>query len=280
MQKLFEFFLRNSNFFLFLGLELVAMVMIFNNNEYQHSVLFSSSNAAVAGLYETRNAVTDYFGLREVNSQLAEENTTLRNKLIVLQNQYTHLTEMTDTLSSHYVSAENDLTVISAKVINNTTQKRKNYITLNKGVRDGVGVGMGVMVNDGVVGIVKDVSEKFSVVIPVLNSEINVSTKISSSGYVGLLEWYGESASMAYLSDIPRHVDLVIGDALVTSGLTSNFPEGIPVGYIHEFELAPGNSYFTIKVELAVNFETLAYVSVIKNNNSLEQLTLEQDNID
>ena len=249
---------------------------MFNNNEYQRSAFFSSANAAVAHMFGITTEVTDYFYLRSINNSLSEENVQLRNKIMELKNSNYQLANANDSLGDDYIRADYNLNYISAKVINTSTKKRRNYITLNKGARDGIAAGMGVMVAEGVVGIVKTVSDKFSVVIPILNSEININTMLKSNRYCGMLQWNGGSAEFATLNDIPRHLNVSVGDTLITSGYTTNFPEGINIGTVAEYNLEPSDSYYVIKARLAVNFETLSYVTVIRNENKTQQIQLEE----
>ena len=165
--------------------------------------------------------------------------------------------------------------LISAKVINSSTNKLQNYITLNKGSRDGIQADMGVISSEGVVGIVKTVSTKFSVVIPILNQNIKINTKFKKNNYSGPLVWNGEDYRIAKLTDIARHVEFSLGDTLVTSGFTSTFPEGIPVGTIEDFNIKESEPYYNIKVLLSVNFRTLSHVKVINYLNYKEQKNLE-----
>jgi len=165
---------------------------------------------------------------------------------------------------------------ISAKVINNSTNKLQNYITLNKGLRDGIKVDMGVIGDEGVVGIIKTVSDKFSVVIPVLNDKIKINCKFKKNNYSGPLQWPGVDYRYAELKDIARHVEFSLGDSLVTSGFTNTFPEGIPVGTIENFNIKESEAYYNIKVKLAVNFRTLSHVKVINYKNYNEQRILEK----
>jgi rod shape-determining protein MreC len=135
---------------------------------------------------------------------------------------------------------------------------------------------MGVVSEEGVVGIVKTVSKNFSVVIPILNPKIEISCKFKRNNYSGGLLWSGEDYRFANLTDIARHVELALGDTLITSGLTNTFPEGVPVGYIEDFKIKESDAYYKIKVKLAVNFRTLSHVKVINYLNYKEQKNLEK----
>jgi len=250
--------------------------MIVKNQEYQKSVFLSSSNSLVSVIYEWNNSIVEFFKLRAANDNLSEENTTLKNQIINLQNKLITLhPEYTD--SVHFqIPPEMEYQFISAKVINCSTNKLQNYITINKGAQDGIKTDMGVMSDEGVVGIVKTVSQRFAVVIPILNPKIQISCKFKHSNYNGSLLWSGEDYRYANLTDIARHVKLSLGDTLITSGLTSTFPEGIPVGDIEDFNIKVSDPYYNIKVKLAVNFRTLSHVKVINYLNYQEQKDLEK----
>jgi rod shape-determining protein MreC len=250
--------------------------MIVKNQDYQKSVFLSSSNSVVSGLYKWNNSVVEFFKLRAANDNLSHENTELKNQLINLHNKLSSLQpELKDTIRFH-IPPEMEYQFIAAKVINSSTNKLQNYITLNKGAADGVRVDMGVISEEGVVGIVKTVSNRFSVVIPVLNPKIEISSKFKRNNYSSPLHWSGEDYRYANLTDIARHVEMSLGDTLITSGLTSTFPEGIPVGYIEDFNIEESDPYYKIKVKLAVNFRTLSHVKVINYLNYKEQRNLEK----
>jgi len=257
-------------------MEVVAMGFVVKNQAYQQSVFLSSSNSSIASLYEISNSVVEFFKLKTANETLSEENTALKNQLIRLQNQLTTLKpERKDSLRFQ-IPPEMEYQFIAAKVINSSTNKLQNYITLNKGLRDGIKVDMGVISDLGVVGIVKTVSDKFAVVIPILNDKIKINCKFTKSHYSGPLQWDGFDYRYANLNDIARHVEFSLGDSLVTSGFTNTFPEGIPVGNIENFDIKESDAYYRIRVKLAVDFRTLSHVKVIDYKNYGEQRYLEK----
>lgn len=250
--------------------------MIVKNQEYQKSIFLSSSNSIISEMYGWSNSVLEFFKLSAANDNLSEENTTLKNQVISLQNKLATLQPETSDSVHFQIPPEMEYKFISAKVINSSTNKLQNYITLNKGSNDGIKIDMGVVSDVGVVGIVKTVSNRFSVVIPLLNPKIQVSCKFKRNNYSGPLLWSGEDYRYSNLTDIARHVELFLGDTLITSGLTSTFPEGIPVGYIEDFNINKSDSYYNIKVKLAVNFRTLSHVKVINYLNYNEQKDIEK----
>jgi rod shape-determining protein MreC len=166
----------------------------------------------------------------------------------------------------------------SAKVINNSTNKRQNYITLDKGGINGIKPEMGVISSKGVVGIVKNVSGNFSSVMSVLHEKNKLSAKIKKSGYFGSLVWGNNSYRIADLKDIPNHVKLAIGDTIVTSGFSSIFPENILIGTVKEFDLPEGNNFYNIKVEFAEDYKRISHVYIIRSLLKEEKELLESQN--
>lgn len=276
MRKLFAFLIRYSVVILFLILEIISFSLIVKNNDYQKSVFFSSSNTVLASVYAIGNSVVEFFYLKSANEGLAEENILLKNQLTELQNLIESGQQIIPPADNYHISPEREVRYILAKVINNSTNKAQNYITLNKGSRDGIIPDMGVINEDGVVGFVSQVSERFSVVLPILNPRFNIIGKFMRHNYSGPISWDGKDYRHANLNDIARHVEFSLGDSLVTSSYTKSFPEGIPIGTVDDFSIGDGDTYYDIRLRLAVNFRTLSYVKVLKYLNYEEQRALEK----
>ncbi|MDD2283823.1 MAG: rod shape-determining protein MreC [Paludibacter sp.] len=276
MKKLFAFLIKYSIVILFLFLEMFAFSMIVRNNGYQQSVFFSSSNTLLASLYSVSNSVIEYFYLKSTNEGLASENTALKNQVVELQNQLDALHPYIPDTGNIKISPDKEIRFIQAKVINNSTNKLLNFITLNKGTRDGIKPDMGVINEEGVVGVVSTVSEKFAVVIPVINPKIQINSKFLRNNYSGPVHWEGHNFRYANLNDIARHVVFSLGDTIVTSGYSQSFPEGILVGTVDDFKISDSDAYYYIKVKLGVNFRTLTHVKVIDYLNYQEQQNLEK----
>jgi rod shape-determining protein MreC len=270
MRNLINFIYRNHFFFVFLLLEVVCVFLILNNRSYQSTSILNSSNVVSANLYTAVANGKEYLLLKDENEKLARENAVLRNQLkstydILPQN----VMVRNDTLyRKKYV-------YIMGKVINSTTNRRSNYLTLNIGSGQGVEKDFAIVNSEGIVGVVKDVSENFSTAISILHKDQKVICKIKKDGSYGPLAWDGTDYRYATLTDIPMHVKLVPGDTITTSALSDIFPEGIMVGIMESFERKQGDAFFTLKVRLNCDFKKLNHVYVIKNNYKAEQDTLE-----
>ncbi len=273
MRNLIRFLSNNSFLFLFLFLLFVSFFLLVKNNNYQNSKFFNSSNFLIGNLYSTVNNVNDYFNLKEVNAELAKQNSRLQTRQI---NAFSKVFGNTVSVSDTTYSQKYIYT--SAKAINNSTNKRENYITIDKGSLNGIKAGMGVVSAKGVIGTVKNVSENFCSVMSVLHEKNAVSTKIKKSGYIGSLVWELGDYRVAQLKDIPNHVKLTKGDTIITSGYSSVFPEGVIVGRVKSFDLPEGNNFYNIDIELSVDYKNLSHVYVVKSLMKEEQEKLEELN--
>ena len=263
MRNLIDFLIRYSNFLIFLILEVVAFILIGTTHEYQQSSVWSSTNRIVASSNRIRSSIKEYFHLREENALLAEENAALKSQLMELQNSVEPLAER----NTQYIYTHLDWEYIPAKVIDITTHKQHNYLTLNKGSRDGIEKDMGVVCADGLVGIVSAVAEKYSLVVPIIHTNISISTRLKSCGQIGGTQWDGRDYQYVHLTEIARHISINTNDTVVTSGLTSVFPEGILIGVIDDIELNPGDNYHSATIQLSTNYRALKYVQVLRNRN-------------
>lgn len=279
MRNLLNFLLKYNHWFLFILLEVISFVLLFRFNHYQHSVYFSSANAVAGKVYEVSGGITSYFHLKSVNEDLLDRIMELEQQNHNLEDALgRHLSDSTE-LNSIRNLPNTDYQVFKARVINNSLNLVDNYITLNRGSKDGIRPEMGVVDGDGVVGIVYDTSSHYSRVISVLNSKSSISCKIVGSEYFGYLKWeYGDSR-YAYLKDLPRHAEFNLGDTVVTSGYSTVFPEGIMIGTVDDMADSNDGLSYLLKVKLATDFGKVSEVRVIARTGQHEQKELEQKSL-
>ena len=279
MRNLLNFLLKYNHWFLFILLEGISFVLLFRFNHYQHSVYFSSANAVAGKVYEVSGGITSYFHLKSVNEDLLDRIMELEQQNHNLEDALgRHLSDSTE-LNSIRNLPNTDYQVFKARVINNSLNLVDNYITLNRGSKDGIRPEMGVVDGNGVVGIVYDTSSHYSRVISVLNSKSSISCKIVGSEYFGYLKWeYGDSR-YAYLKDLPRHAEFNLGDTVVTSGYSTVFPEGIMIGTVDDMADSNDGLSYLLKVKLATDFGKVSEVRVIARTGQHEQKELEQKSL-
>jgi len=281
MRKLFDFLVRKRHWLLFILLEIIALMLVYRNNAYQRNVMISSANVITGNIVSVTGFVTSYLNLRDINRELVERNGQLEMQVYELQERLGKITADTTSFSG-FVPDSTELfpyDFIMAKVVNNSVSYLSNYITINKGRKDGVVPDMGVVSGQGVVGVVSlAVSDHFAVVIPLLNPKFRLSCKVLGSSYFGSLGWNGKSARYASLDELPRHVEFQKGDTIVTSGFSAVFPEGIMVGTISDFSRQQGDdNFYSLEVELSTDFQALSDVRIVRNYRQSEQMDLEKE---
>ena len=252
MRSLLDFLVKHSYFFLFLLLEILSLVLLFGFNDRQNEAFLTSANSISGTLYEWRSGVDQFFFIRKENARLVQENTRLRDMLY----------ELTDSQNVDQERALSSSRVVAARVVDNSVRKDDNYLTINKGSRDGISQGMGVYNPDGVVGVVMVTGKRYSVVLPVLNGSTSISCKKKGTDSFGFLEWAGGDPYMAQLRDMPYHSAVEIGDTIVTTGFSSVFPENIPVGTVAGVERSKNGYTLKIQVNLACDISNLGWVYV------------------
>jgi len=268
MRTLLRFIQKYSNFLLFLVLETVANVFIVQGSNYQRSKIIGLNRQVSGYVFSKVDGIREYLSLKETNQVLVRENMALRNRLDHIELRFDSSivrSEFRDPYHYQYVPS---------RVVRNSVYKQYNYMTLDRGKKQGVFRDMGVISDEGLVGIVLEASNSFATVIPIINRDFRLSVKLKSNNYAGILQWEGESPLFALLNEIPFHVDLTDQDTIMTSGFSSIFPEGIEVGTIDSYTLEKGN-FYEIRVKLSTDFQRLFHVNVIRNFRQEEQQDLE-----
>lgn len=274
MRNLLEFLAKYNHWFVFLILEVVSMVLLFQYNSYQGSAWFSSANAVTGKLYEWDANVETFFSLTKVNQELTQRNAYLEQEVQKLSDSLVSVTKDSSIYHRDQFALLRNYRLIPAKVVANSVDKPGNLMTIDKGSADGIHKDMGVISGTGVVGIVYLVAEHYAIVIPVLNTKSNISCMIQNRGYFGYLRWKGGVSDLAYLEEVPRHAHFKLGDYVVTSGYSAVFPPGVRVGRIlHVFNSVDGLSY-RVQLRLSTDFARLRDVCVIDDTAMKERLEI------
>ena len=265
MHNLLRFIKLNQFLLLFILIEGLSITLLLQNNHYQANKIIKFSTQYTSVIYNYKNFLFDYLSLKETNDYLITENAKLH---ALLQN------------NEHFVDSTllkgKKFNYIAAKVINNSIKRRNNFITLNKGSQNGIKNGMGVITNEGVIGIVHSVSKNYSLVISLLHHKSAVGIFLKKNMHTGILKWKGFDYRTATISDLPIHIPLNIGDTIITNSYSNIYPEGINIGAISDFKKNKDDGFYTININLFEDFNSLRYVYVIHSKQSNEQIMLEQ----
>ena len=278
MNNLLLFLQKYYYWFVFLILEIVSLGLLFQYNNYQGSVYFTSANVMSGYIHEVQSRIASYFSLQQVNEELTQQNvrlamelSDLRERLIIPEDSTNYAPSVKSTLAEY--------PPLPAVVVNVTLNRKNNFLTINKGEADGVKPEMGVLGGNGLVGVVYKTTAHYSLVMPLINTSSNISCRIRNRGYFGYLRWNAEDSRYAMLEDVPRHATFKKGDLVETSGFSEMFPQGVFVGRIDEIYDSPDGLSYQLKVRLAVNFGHLRDVLILQHRPS-EELEILQEEVD
>lgn len=284
MRNIFLFIRRYFNFLIFLVLQVLSIYLIVHYNRYHEAMFDNTANNITGKINEQYNKVEYYFQLKRTNDSLVKANEVLYNKLKVnfyLPDSATKT--QIDTLRIDSLVEYRRLTYLHAKVVSNSITSATNYIVLSgdnvKKFRQGMGI---VDANNGVIGIVTEVSGNYAVVMSLLHKDSHISGKLLKGGEVGTLSWDGKQPNIVTLNNIPKSAKIVKGDTIITSGLSTTFPKGLMLGRVEEVFAETATNNFRIKFHTAANFYNLEYAYAIINdqqepvNKILEKLKKQQ----
>ncbi|MDR1725887.1 MAG: rod shape-determining protein MreC [Bacteroidales bacterium] len=260
MRGLFRFISKFYYVFLFLILEIAAVFFIINNSYYQGSKIGNYCNSVASKIFQKQDNITYYFGLSVENKRLAKENAALRSQLLT-----SFVPVNNDSIVVNDTDYVQQYSYVEAKIIERTLGKRNNYFVINKGEKNGIEQDMGVICADGLVGFVVKTTDNFSLVMPVLHQDSRHSVRNKRTNVTGTLIWEGGSYTEGRIIDFPSSIPLKRGDTIITSGFSSNIPEGIAVGYVDKVYLDKGTGFYEVNIRFSADYNNLKYVYVIKN---------------
>jgi rod shape-determining protein MreC len=250
-------------------------------------MMLSSANAITGSISSASNTVFSYLDLQHVNRQLLERNSVLETEVLRLQEQlgkmaldtvdFSRVFSVDTAKIAGFPAPDYTYEYIPAGVANNTVNYVNNYITINKGIKDGIRPDMGVVSPHGVVGIVTTVKDRYAVVISLLNTKFKVSCKVKNTSFFGALAWKGGDVRYAYLEELPTHATFQVGDTVVTSGNSAIFPPGIIAGTVESYSKQRDDNFYSLKVRLATDFQSLNTLCVIVNHSQEEQWKIERE---
>ncbi len=263
MQQIVNFIIRNKTFLLFLLLFSIAMLFTIQSHSYHKSKFINSANFLIGGIYNSVNNIGQYFNLKTQNELLAEENIRLNSILF----------NTTDVSNSAFIDSLTfgvSYTFNTAHVIKNSYAASNNILLINKGTRDSIKQDFGVINSKGIIGIIDNTSKKYATVISILSTNSRISAQLKKSKHFGTLTWNAKSPEFTQLTDIPKIAAVAVGDTITTSGRSSIFPKGIPVGVVQDFKLDAAENYYEINLKLFNDMTNIEHVYIIENVDATE----------
>ena len=260
MQQIVNFILRNKTFLLFLLLFSISILFTIQSHSYHRSRVINSANFLSGGIYKTSNGISDYFNLKDQNLLLQEENNRLNSILFNSKNGL-------DTTFIDSTAFASKYKFTSGQVIRNSYASTNNYLLINKGTNDSVKQDFGVITSKGILGIIERTSKNYATVLSVLNTTSRISAQLKKTNHFGSLSWNGDNPRFIQLTDIPKIAPVTKGDTIITSGRSSIFPKGIPIGVIENFKLDDAENYYEINVFLFNDMTNIEHIYVIENKD-------------
>ena len=272
MQQLIYFIQKYRYFLFFLFLELIAFQLIINNLNFHNSKFINSASSITGDFYKKTNSIRDYFQLDIENKELLNENLILKNKL-------ERLSQKIDTVAVTKIfektNASQRYSYLQGRIEKNQFRNNYNFLTINLGKKDSITPEMGVINSKGILGIVENVLHRYSRVRSILNKSSKINAKLKNSNYFGTLTWDGFDYNITQLLDIPRQAKLKVGDTIITGGMSSIFPEGIPIGSIDT--IVNGASIKRIiNIKLFNDMSSLKNIYVVKDFDKQQLMNLEK----
>jgi rod shape-determining protein MreC len=276
------FIRRFFNLILFLTLEVVCILLISKTNTMQGNDIVSSANTVSGIVYKKQSDVVYYFGLRKMNDSLLSENAMLRKKIDhlhsidTLKDSLVHKKLIPTDTSSHIIKYA-DYLYLTARVINNSTNASDNYVTINRGAKDGIRKNMAVISGTGIVGRVEHVTEHFASVLSILSSKQKVSAKLKD-GTIGYIIWDEKQPEILTMTDVPQQAVVKKGDTVFTTSY-SFFPPDVTIGTVVKVETVKKNNLQLLSLLSSTNFRNLQYVYVVDNKMGAEKKQLEDSSL-
>lgn len=255
----------------------MCAILIANTKTLQGNDIVSSSNAVSGLLYKKENDFVYYFGLRRMNDSLLNENARLRLQLAA----YASMDTLKDSLVRKPISSADSTHVVryadyvyrTAKVINNSVSNANNFITINRGSKDGIARNMAVLSGTGVVGRIVNVSSNFATALSILSVKQQVSARLKD-GTFGYITWEGERPDVFVMKDVPQQIKVKNGDTVYTTNY-SFFPGDVPIGIVYKSETIKKNNLQLLYLRPTTNFKNLQYVYIVENKMLPERKRVE-----
>jgi rod shape-determining protein MreC len=206
----------------------------------------------------------DLVGIREENTRLRSRVTDLEDEnlqyreAIVASERFRRL---------RHLHERKDLPMVPATVIAQDLSPWFRSVIINRGFSSGIRTGMPVITDAGVVGTIAGTTPNASRVLLVVDPQSRIDVFVQRTRARGSVQ--GRSADTCSFEYVLRDADVQKGDLLLTSGLDTIYPKGLPVGRISSVERKPYGLFLGAQLEPSVDFHRLEEVFVILDRREL-----------
>ena len=246
---------------LFVLLEIIALGWIASTHAHPRGSIASIGMKMSSSWTETLGRMMYLKDLKTTNVSLLMENARLRTENINLQKPNVPDTEPASLNPEVWKS-------IPAEIIRYSSDFKNNILVANRGRLSGVLPGMGMLDNGKIAGLVTEVTEHESLVLPIIHLHTQWSVRLGNEGAIGRMVWSGQGTEYATLKDIPLSELILPGDPVVTTGFQGTFPSGLEVGKVEEVLVTPADKFQSVTVKLGADYKHIHYVEFLMNSSA------------
>ena len=211
---------------------------------------FAAVTSVVSDLINITKIKSENRQLREVNANLMLQVNRLREYGI--QNQeLRNMLKLKDSLN---------YPLIPASIVSKSFSKIQGSITLNAGTKNGVKPGMPVINDQGLIGIIYNASNDYSIARTLRNFDLKITVKDERSRIDGIMKWNGENLVIV---NVPKTYDVEPGDRIITSDISSIVPVPLPIGVVTGLSNIKTGIFNEVKVKPFVDFVRVENVFII-----------------
>lgn len=270
MKNLIAFLKRFQIFLVFILLQIVALTTYSAYSEFARLQMLTTTSALNSQLFEIRHSVDKHFYLETSNRSLV-----YKNKQLLEQMKNAHYRIEKGKVYIDDTLYKQTFFYIPAEVIQNTYDKRNNYMTIDIGKKQGIQKNDGVFSAKGVVGKIHYVGENYSLVKTVLSQNVNIDVMLQKTGAFGFVKWDAKHPKIIQITGISNDITIKKHEKVISYGSSGIFPKGIPVGRVISKKHIEGKPLFDIQVRIFEDFRTIQHVYVVKNTMKKEILDLQ-----
>ena len=271
MYRIVDLILRYKEYAATALLMIISLLLISGDDDNRIRSFRTISVGIISSVQSAFDWVPNPWSLETENRALRRLNRDLSLEAMRLRDAGIKVEELRSMLEFKETSP---MKLIAAEVVGKPTLQLRNYITINVGSDNGVKEGMPVMTPAGLVGKVVGLNDQNAIVLLIINADSRIAARSLRGRNSGILFWDKEEQLL--LRNIPSVLMQEVGDTIITSGLSSFYPEDIVIGTVADVEEEQGTLYHRITVQPSVNFATLEEVFVVLYAPDTKRLELEQ----
>lgn len=254
-----------------LGACIVVSVLLLAANDNPQVKRIRSVAAVLLGtVQEPFRFVTSYLELRSQNAILRRINVELSDEATQLREARLENARLRRMIG---LPQRMPYRLIAGEVVGKSVTLQRNTLILNVGSLDGVEALMPVINDQGLVGVVTSVTDRYAVVNIVLNTEFRATAKVQRTRVDGIVEWDGHAVM---LRNVARTMDVQVGDVVLTSEYSNTFPPDIRIGVVASVDEQPGSLFRSVTLTPGVDFVRLEEVFVMDAEPSAERVELQR----